>query len=303
MTAFIEFTIQYNRIVPPTVFWIGVIGNIFNIITFSGCTLRTNPCTMYFFGLAITHLNNLVFGLLFNYLGDAHHVDPLTASIVICRLRFFIVHCSIVLSSWFIVLAGIDRYFISSRKVNLRNLSSFKNILSLILAAILICFVLYVHVLVLFTIEQTKTGPVCYAQSGTYRVFYDFFFFATYSCTPTVLMIIIGLATLYNTIRRRDQINPITATETSVTAKQTYRIRKRDYHFIKMLLLELATTVLFTLPIVTQKLYTTLTERTPKSSDRLLIENFFAQLVRTLTQVNSAISFYMYVSTEYFFRI
>ncbi|CAF0808687.1 unnamed protein product [Adineta ricciae] len=292
-SVFTDFTTQYNRIVPPTVFCIGVVGNIFNIITFSGYTLRTNPCTMYFFGLAMTHLNNLAFGLLFNYLGDAHHVDPLTASTVICRLRFFIVHCSIVLSSWFIVLAGIDRYFISSRKVNLRNLSSFKNILSLILAAISICFVLYAHVLFLFTIEQTKTGPVCYAQSGAYRVFYDFFFFTTYSCTPTILMIIIGLATLYNTIRRHDQINPTTVTQTSASAKQTHRLHKRDYHFIKMLLLELATTVLFTLPIVTQKLYATLTERTPKSSERLQMENFFAQLVRTLTQVNSAISFYM----------
>ena len=292
-STFTDFTTQYNRIVPPTVFSIGVVGNIFNVITFSGYKLRTNPCTMYVFGLAITHLNNLVFGLLFNYLGDAHHVDPLTASIVICRLRFFIVHCSIVLSSWFIVLAGIDRYFISSRQVNLRNLSSFKNILTLILAAISICFVLYSHVLVLFTIEQTKTGPVCYAQSGAYRVFYDFFFLITYSCTPTVLMIIIGLATLYNTIRRRDQISTTTVAQKSAPAKQTYRLRKRDYHFIKMLLLELTTTVLFTLPIATQKLYATLSECTPKSSERLLTENFFAQLVRTLTHVNSAISFYM----------
>ncbi|CAF1239091.1 unnamed protein product [Adineta steineri] len=302
MSAFITFTIQYNRFVPPIIFFFGFIGNILNNITFSSHTLRKNPCATYFFCLAITNLNNLIFGLLLNYLIDAYHIDLITRTLVFCRLRFLILHCSLVLSSWFIVLAGIDRFCVSSRNINRRNFSNLKNVRLLTALAIVVCFALYAHIFVLFTIKQTESGPVCYAESGSYQVFYDFLFFATFSFTPPILMIIVGLATFYNTCHAHSKIKPVSMMSTLTVSSKTIRLRKKDREFVKMLLIQLISTVILTLPIAIQKLYSTFTQQISKSSDRLLVETFFQQFVRTLTHINSGVSFYLYTLSSSVFR-
>lgn len=127
---------------------------------------------------------------------------------------------------------------------------------------------------------------VCYAQSGSYRIFYDFLFFITFSFIPPILTIIVGLATLYNIHRTGRQIG----TTTTMTIN---RLRKRDHQFIKMLLIQLTSCVILILSIAIQKIYSTLTENIEKSFERLFIEIFFSQFVRTLTHINSAISFYL----------
>lgn len=296
MNEFSYFVTQFNRIVPPTIFVLGTIGNLFSIIAFCGRTLRKNPCASYLFSLAITNLNNMIFGLLLNYLNDAHGIDLITASLAFCRIRFLILHCSLVLSTWFIILAGFDRYFISSPNVHRRNHSSLKNARIEIIVAILISFILYAHILGLFTIVQTTPKATCYAQPGAYRVFYDFLFFATYSFTPPLIMIAVGLATLYNTRQVHRQIG-ITIheapTEPNTSANRINQLHRRDRQFVKMLLIQLTFTVFLTLPIAIQKLYATFTDSIAKTSDRILIENFFTQFTRTLTHINSAISFYL----------
>jgi hypothetical protein len=293
ISAFKYFNLQYNRIVPPTVFIFGVIGNLFNLIILRRRAFRNNPCTTFLLVLSITNLNNLILGLVPNYLGDAYGIDILTATIVFCRCRFMILHCSLALSSWLIVLAGIDRFCISSRHVNRRNLSTLKNARLSVLVATVICCIVYSHVLVLFTIEKTPLGPVCYAQSGTYRVFYDFLFFATFSFTPPILMIIVGVGTFHNILRARGIVTPQTTANTRASTNNILHIHKKDRQFLKMLLLQLAFTVTLTVPIAVQKLYATFTQNVVKSAGRLEIENFMAQVVRTLTQINSGLSFYL----------
>ena len=154
ISTFKYFTIQYHRYVPPTVLCFGVIGNIFNLIIFNRRNLRKNPCTTYFFVLAITNLNNLVPGVLANYLSDAHSIDLLTASIGFCRLRFWLVHTSLALGTWLIVLAGVDRCCISSRHASRRHFSSLKNVRISVALATLMTSTMYIHVLVLFTIAR-----------------------------------------------------------------------------------------------------------------------------------------------------
>ncbi|UJR10969.1 hypothetical protein I4U23_015154 [Adineta vaga] len=254
---------------------------------------------MYFFILSIAHFNNLTFGLFVNYLGDAHRIDILTTTMFFCRFRFFILHSSLALSSWVIVLAGIDRFCISSRHANRRQFSTLKNARLAAMIATMICCIIYSHVLILFTIEQTPTGPMCYAQSGTYRVFYDFLFLATFSFTPPIIMIIVGLATFHNILQVRSVINPqITAS----TSNHSLHLQKKDRQYLKMLLIQLAFTVSLTLPIAIQKLYATFTQNQVKSASQLEVESFAAQAVRTLTQINSCLSFYLYTLSGTIFR-
>jgi hypothetical protein len=128
-----------------------------------------------------------------------------------------------VLSSWLIILAGIDRYCISSRNIHRCRLSSLKHARYSVQLTTLIISAMYSHIFGLFTIEQLTTGPYCYAQAGTYRIFYDFLYFATYSRAPPIVMIIVGLETFHNIHQMRGQIAPMNTANTNV-----HQLRKRD---------------------------------------------------------------------------
>ena len=123
-------------------------------------------------------------------------------------------------------MAGVDRYCISSRDANRRRFSTLKHARILVALATFICFVLYAHVFVLFGIEQLKSGPYYYAQAGTYRVFYDFMRFATFSFTPSIIMIIVGLATAHNIRRAHKQVLPAPVIGTASTTLNIIQIRK-----------------------------------------------------------------------------
>ncbi|CAF4370132.1 unnamed protein product, partial [Adineta steineri] len=88
-------------------------------------------------------------------------------------------------------------------------------------------------------------------------------------------MIFVGLATFYNTCHTHGKIKPVSMMSTATVSSKTIRLRKKDREFVKMLLIQLISTVILTLPIAIQKLYSTFTQQISKSSDRLLVETFF----------------------------
>jgi hypothetical protein len=270
------------------VFLIGFIGNIINISIFTRPKLIKNPCSTYFLYLSVVDLNVLFFGSIIRLLSDGFGIDLISYNLGFCRFRYFILHCSMALSSWFTILAGIDRYCISSRNVHRRQLSNLKYSRYLAALTAFIGLVAYSHVLGLFTIEQLKTGPYCYAQAGAYQIFYDFFYFATYSFTPPIIMIIVGLATLHNIHQTCVQVEPAITNQVNV-----YRLKKRDRQLIKMLLIQFICTIALTSPNAIQKLYSTFTQNVIKDAYRVAIENFLAEIARMFTFVNASTSFFV----------
>jgi hypothetical protein len=283
-----DITLQFNRYAPIPVLIFGFIGNILNILIFIRPLLIKSPCSTYLLSLSIANLSQLFFGLVARFLSDGFGIDIISSNEVYCRIRYYIVHSSMVLSSWFIILAGIDRYCISSRDANRRRLSNLKYARYLVALTTLIVLVIYSHALVLFTIQQLPTGPYCYARVGAYRIFYDFFYFATYSFTPPIVMVIVGLGTFYNIHQIGVQIVPTTGINTNI-----HQLRKRDRQMIKMLLIQFIFTVLLTLPIAIQKLYVTFTQNAVKGALQLAIENLMTEVTRMLSFVNCCTSFYV----------
>lgn len=283
-----NITLHINRYAPAPVLIFGFIGNTFNIVVFARPSLNKNPCSTYFTCLSIANLSVLFFGMLMRFLVDAFGIDLVAVNLGFCRFRYFILHSSMTLSSWYIILAGVDRYCISSRNVHHRQLSSQKHARYLVVLATFICLSLYSHSLVLFTIEQLKSGPFCYAQAGTYRVFYDFFYFATYSCIPPILMITVGIGTLHHIYRARLQAGPTTMNNANMN-----QLKKRDRQLIRMLLIQVIFTLALTLPLAIQKLYSTFTQGVVKDSYRVAIEVLIIQITRILAFTNSSTSFFV----------
>ncbi|UJR22986.1 hypothetical protein I4U23_026013 [Adineta vaga] len=296
-SSVIAFSVQFNRYASIPVFICGIIGNIFNILIFTRPRLIKNPCSTYFFWASVANINVLLFGLVSRFLSDGFGIDPVSNNLGFCRFRYFILHSSMTLSSWFTILAGIDRYFVSSRSARRRQLSNLTNSRYLVALTTFTGLAAYSHALGLFTIEMLKTGPSCYAQSGTYRIFYDFFYFATYSFTPPIIMIGVGLATFHNIHQLRSRV-----VSTATSERNHSHLKRRDRQLIKMALLQFICTAILTLPIAIQKIYATFTQNISKNAYQLAIESFITQLMRLFVFINSSISFYVFISSGSGFR-
>jgi hypothetical protein len=270
------------------VFLIGFIGNIINISIFTRPILIKNPCSIYFLCLSIANLNVLFFGSIIRLLSDGFGIDLISYNLGFCKCRYFILHSSLSLSSWFTVLAGTDRYCVSSRNVRRRQLSNLKYSRYLVVLTTIIGLAAYSHVLGLFTIEQLTTGPYCYAQSGAYQIFYDLFYFANYSFIPPIIMIIVGLATLHNVNQTRVRVEQVTTYQMNVN-----QLRKRDRQLVKMLLIQFIITIALTPPDAIHKIYLTFTANVIKDAYRVAIENFLAEIVRMFTFINASTSFFV----------
>ncbi|CAF0773484.1 unnamed protein product [Adineta steineri] len=280
--------LQFSRLAPLVVFIFGVPGNIFNILIFIRPNLIKNPCSTYFFCSSLANLNVLFFGLIPRSLADGFGIDPVSNNLAFCRFRYFMVHPSVVLSSWFTILAGIDRYCISSRDVHRRQLSNLKYSRYISAITAFIGFAIYSHLLGLFVMQQLKTGPYCYALVGPYRVFYDFFYFATFSFTPPIIMIILGLLTYHNVRQTRSHIVPVVTNNTNAG-----QLKRRDRQLLKMTCLQFICVIILTLPIAVQKLYSTFTQNDVKGTTQVAIESFITILLRVFVYINASTSFYV----------
>jgi hypothetical protein len=293
VAALISSTTQFNRYTPMPVFVLGFFGNICNMLIFTRRALFSNPCTAYMLSATCVNMNVLFFGLVIRSLMDGFNIDVVGNSIVLCRLRYVMLHPSYALSSWFLVLASIDRFCISSRNTRLRSFSTLSIARWTIVIATVTCLLLYIHILGLFEIEQIKSGPYCYARAGTYRVLYDFLFFASFSFSPPILMMIIGLATVHNIRLARVRVTAPTSVSNNTQTKSSGQLNKKDRQLIIMLLIQLIATIVCTLPHALQKLYTTFTVNDTKSPLRSAIESLISQLTRQLLYINAGISFYL----------
>ncbi|CAF0774554.1 unnamed protein product [Adineta steineri] len=289
--------LQFSRFGPLVVFIFGVPGNIFNILIFTRPHLIKNPCSTYFFCASLVNLNVLFLGLIPRSLADGFGIDPVSNNLAFCRFRYFILHPSLALSSWFTILAGIDRYCISSRDVHRRLLSNLKYSRYISTITTFIGFAIYSHLLGLFVMQQLKTGPYCYALVGPYRVFYDFFYFATYSFTPPIIMVFVGLATYYNVRQTRSQIVPVVTNNTN-----RGQLKRRDRQLLKMTCIQFICTIILTLPVAIQKLYATFTQNNVKGTTQVAIESFITILLRVFLYTNASTSFYIFTLSGSVYR-
>ena len=295
-------SLRLNEIVPVILLVGGTFGHLCNLIIFSKRSQRTNPISLYFLSGAIANLTMLYAGVLVRYLQDNYGIDPVNNNLVACRLRSFLFYSSLSLSNWYILLATIDRYLISSDDNRRRQLSSIKNACRLIGILTVILILCYSHILILYNIQTSLNSSgrpqnYCYPQRGTYRLFSDIQLLVQFSLLPPILMSIFVILIIRNIGRSHKRV------ANTVVAHHHARLRKRDLQLSQMLLLQVGITVLCSLPLAISQLLTTMTLTWTKSPLRVSIESLFALFGRQLAYFNCSISFYLYTLSASQFRL
>jgi hypothetical protein len=109
-------------------------------------------------------------------------------------------------------------------------------------------------------------------------------------------MLIFGLLTIQNIRHTRQRIVPLNLILNNRNKKKTIK------QMTIMLLVQVVCSILLSLPISLQNIYSEITRNYQKSDEQKQMENFLGTLFSLITLMNSSISFYIFTLTGQIFR-
>jgi hypothetical protein len=293
-----------NRYFSIFIFLFGTVGNILNAFVLSRPTLRTNPCSLFFLISSLANLIALLSGLTTRML-SGWAVDLTNTIDWLCKLRGFVLFVSRNIGAWLILLATIDRWFLSSLNVHRRKLSTLKNAHRGIIITIILSIILYSPIFYCYQANLINTPLKCYSKTELCRLTNDLSYACLTILFPIVLMFIFGLMTIINIHQAKSRIHATSIIElhpmgSISTNRLSIQISKKklDRRLFLMLVIQILLLSLFTLPQAIQKLYSTLTSNQIQSPLQIAINNFIFNFVLLLTYFANGISFYIYTLSD-----
>jgi hypothetical protein len=214
-TSSINFTLlnrTINRYVPIPFLFLGIIGNILNILVFTRRTFHNNICATYFLASTIFDSLVIIAGLLSRLL-NGFGTDPSQSSAILCKLRFFTTVFAGYTAAWFISLACVERYLSSSTNVHRRQLITMKRAYLSMAFIISFGFIIFGEQFYCININQQLLGAPqsCYQLQTNIQcqIVDSLMQFLFEILTPTLMMIIFGFLTFKNVRQSRRRINAL----------------------------------------------------------------------------------------------
>lgn len=278
-------TRELNRYIPIVFLILGTIGNFSNILVFTRPLLRSTPCSIYFISSSVANFFAIYIGLITPFLG-LYKLDPTQYNDTLCKIRFYLRYSTITVSTWFILLACIDRYISTSSNHNIRLWSSVKMSKYLVCLSTIICFTIpYTQVYYCYKVNQKN---VCTYQNNICNLMNNIILIIFNSGLPPLLMVLLSILTIQN-VKQTNHIH-------------TRINRRRDIQLIRILLIQVSILVLFSIPITIQKLYTCITIFVTKNSFVAAIESLVNQISIEISYISNSTTFYVYSITSKKYR-
>ncbi|CAF0834105.1 unnamed protein product [Adineta steineri] len=303
-TALLSIQQNVYSIAGPVLMGIGSISCILNLMVFSKSTLRKNPCTICLIAVNLINFVNFYLGLFLAVLATGYNIDPSSTNIYFCRFHFYSAVVLGCFQSSFIILASIDRTFITSPNAVTRQRSTRRMIIISMIGISLFWMIFQSHALVLTKILQFGSGYfVCYYQPGIYTVFMSYHAFIVNGILPTALMIIFGCWTVKN-IRTVSRVRPeIKSMDTgNMMIGRPATLRSKDQQLVRMLLVNIIAFFICKFPSTLILIYQQITQYDEKTSDRQVIEQSVLQLAFFLYYIDNGIDCYTNILVSKTFR-
>lgn len=285
-------TIRYGF---PVLLVLGNIGNLICIVIFTQKQHRKSSCSLYLLAAAVFSLIGLNWSLITNVNALYNPPDPFGRSLVLCRIRGFILQATSVLYKFMILLGCMDRFASTSNRANMRNFSNPKIALKMIVISTIFWMIMSMHLLIWESIENGRCYP-----SGVYGIFFGFYILCVFAIILPSLTLLFGILILKNLKAVRGRIHPLPGTH---NPPQNV-LSKRDTNLVRMVLVEVIVGFLLTFWYPINSLYNTLTVNVSnKSLERTQIESFVTFFTFTfLFYLNYCATFYVYVAISKPFR-
>jgi hypothetical protein len=276
---------------------VGNLGSIFNCFIFCQRTLRKNPCVMYFFASSASQFLTFNFALLTRMLQFGYNIQTVNTDLWFCKIRYYLFYIFVAIPRYYIILASIDRYFVSSSDIRWRRLSSPKFAMRLIIINSLFWCLMYIQVLVFYDIEN----GTCSFRSGFYAIFFSIYISIDSGILPPCLMLIFGLLTLNNIRQSKRKLRPVAATTIGRPVQNT-EMSKKDLQFSKMLINQICFFIILNLMNPCYLLYQTITMNMTKSPLRVAVELYINNMTYLLIDLGFSLTFFVYTLSSSLFR-
>jgi len=284
--TFTQISVLLAQVLLPINIFLGITGNLANIFVLTRPRLIQYASSHFFLAMAINNLIGSAFVSTTDVLSIGYRININTMSIVSCKLVRYFSDLFALLTSYFIVLASIDRFCASSRSASIRRLSNVKMARIMIISLVLFFALIYINTLVLIEINPSdRLGCAIRPKSLYHKVFTtaQVFIYAIFS---PFLMIVFGCLTIYHT--KKIRIQP--------TNVATHRRTERQLTI--MLLIQVAMHLILNLPISILYLMT-----------QFLAQSYFTagfyfglMLSRYLCQFSYSSPFFLYIVSGRTFR-
>ncbi len=234
-----DVDLEITRVVLISFIFFGTIGNILSLLIFTRPILLRSSCTLYLIADSINNILVIYTSLFTRLLANGYNDNISLVSNSLCKLRIYLSTTLLALSPYFFTLACFDRYCSSSRSATRRSWSNKKVAKRLIIAAIILAFVVYVHMAIFYVLNPAGTG--CYAQSNAYNIFYKVFYLIVYCILPPSCMGLLCVLTLNHVRGQARRIQPGFGTGNE-------SLRRMDRQMVRMLFSQVLTQLLCVLP-------------------------------------------------------
>ncbi|CAF0807250.1 unnamed protein product [Adineta steineri] len=276
--------------------FLGTLGCIINLIVFTQKNLRKNPCSIYFIAYNIANFIYIYSSLISLTLSIGYKIDASIYNLILCRLRLYIIALSNCLSSYYLILASIDRIWITSHNAIVRRRSNRRFACIFIIIGTIFWTLFHIHALIFSTISQIAPNTfLCYYQSGGHLIFMGYYSIVK-ETTALLLLIICGLWSIKNIRKtRRVRIAPVLSVS-GTTVGNNILSSSKDRQLILMLFMDITIYILFSFSFAIFLMYQQITQNQLKTSDRIQIET----IIRNICLFSSGIPFCLGCYTNLF---
>lgn len=290
----LEYLSSIGRIIHGIVLMIyiflGLIGNILNILILTSTALSQTSSSWYLFFASINNLFLVVIFLPMRFAADAFNQDITDDALVLCRILSYFYYICLALSPWLILFACIDRWAASCVQVNRRRFASLYIAKRVIPLIIILCCLLYSYILVTFTTRPIPPPPYC-SVDNSYAVFGLTFHLIIYSLIPPSLTVLFSLGIIYNVTRKRNRVVPTVRVMNGIVRRTHRGLNQMQV----MLVCQSIAECLFTLPFSVINLVSLFDN----------IDEYFLSIysyTRLFIYINYIIPFYIYISCSKLYR-
>ncbi|UJR18047.1 hypothetical protein I4U23_004948 [Adineta vaga] len=286
---------------------LGTVGHVLNVCVFTRPTLRSNPCARYFLAASISGIFCIYANILLRLFQLMYsNYNPFGYSTASCKILSFIVYCFRCNTSWFIVLASIDRFLCSSTSKSVREWSNLRMTHRAIVFVIVVVGLFYLYVPIQF--ENIQTNVKCPGTQTTYPLFNGIWNLLIFSLGPSLCMLIFGLLTIrhiHASLRRTGAENIQLQTSNECVAHIQNRLARRkttDRQLTRMMLIQCLYFSLLSTPV--SVLYIYVAVRIDVVSDALQTakDALFTGVSSLLSVTSACTTFYLFTLSSPLFR-
>jgi len=282
----------------------GTISCIFNLMVFTRRKTRKRPSSIYFVALEISnflYIYSSFFPLMLQY---GYNINLTLSNLVCCRLSMYASFLFDILTSFYLIMASIDRILITSSNILIRRRSTRRLAHFVIISGTLFWMLFHIHALFFVNILQNEFGIfACSFTLGSYLAFAGYYTLIKSILIP-LLIILFGLWVIKN-IRKLRRVAPVPVSSVTRNRDRTRlatRINAHNRLLGRILLMDTIVYILFRLPIGIFLMYEQIIQNYIRTTEQKQIELFITLICTFSAYIPSSIGCYLNLFISKTFR-